>query len=74
MTTHFRAYSSAIPVKDDEARLLLRHVAINAIVRDLLRDLWMALDFVAVQAMLGECRWVPLRGVNIVAGQAGHGR
>ena len=73
MITHLRAYFSAIPVKDDEVRLLLRHMAINAVARNRLSYLWMDLDFMAVEAMPGECRWVLLGGVNIVAGQTSHG-
>jgi hypothetical protein len=48
MIPHLRAYFPAIPVKDDEVRLLLRHVAINAVARNWLSYLGMGLDFMAV--------------------------
>jgi hypothetical protein len=55
MISHFGACFPVIPIKDDEVRLLLRHMAINAVVRDLVPHPWMALDSMAAQAMLGEC-------------------
>ena len=73
MSSHFGAYFPAIPAKHDEVRLLFRHMAIDAVVRDLVSHLWMALDFVTVQTMLGEFSQVLLGGVNIVAGQTSHG-
>jgi len=74
MIAHLRAYFSAIPVKDDKVRLLLRHMAINAVARNRLSYLCMGLDFMAVEAMSGEYRWILLGGVNIMAGQTSHGR
>jgi hypothetical protein len=74
MISYLRAYFPAIPVKNDEAGLLLRHMAIDAVVRDLLSYLGVALDFMAVQAMFGECGQILLGRVNIVASQTSHGR
>ena len=74
MTSHLGAYFPAIPVKNDEAGLLLRHMAFNTVVRDLASHLSMAPHFMAVQAMFGECNRILLGRVNIVAGQTSHCR
>jgi hypothetical protein len=71
--SNFGTYFAAIPAKNDEVCLLLWHVAINAITGDWARHLWMALSFMAVQAMFGECSWILLGQMNIVASQASHG-
>jgi hypothetical protein len=73
MISYFRAYFPAIPVKNNEAGPLLRHVAIDAVVGDLLSYLGVAPYFMAVQAMFGKCSQIPLRRVNVVAGQTSHG-
>ena len=73
MITYLGAYFQAIPVKDDEVRLLLRHMAINAVARNRLSYLCMGLDFMAVEAMPGEGHRILLGGVNIMAGQTSHG-
>jgi hypothetical protein len=70
--SNFGAYFPAIPAKNDEAGLLPWHVAINAITGDWPRHLWMALGFMAVQAMFGECSRILLGQMNIVASQASH--
>jgi hypothetical protein len=72
--SHYRAGVPAIPVKDDETRLLLRHMAIDAVVRNWMRHFGMALGLMTAQAMLGECSRILLRHVNIMAGQASHRR
>ena len=74
MIAHLRADLPAIPAKDDQIGLLLRHVTVNAVVRNWLFDLWMALRLVAAQTELGECGWVLLGLMNIVAGQTSHSR
>lgn len=73
MISHFGACFPAIPVEDDEAGLLFRHMAINAVVGNLPVHLWMALNLMTLQTALGECRQIFLGGVNIVAGQTSHG-
>ena len=74
MISHLGAYLPAIPVKNDEARVLIRHMAIDAVVRDRMSYLWMALDFMTAQAMIGKCGQILLGCVNIVASQASQGR
>jgi hypothetical protein len=73
MISYLGAYFAAIPVKNDEVRLLLWHVAINAITGDWARHFRVALAFMAAQAMFGKCDRVLLGQVNVVASQASHG-
>ena len=74
MISHFRAYFPATPAKHNKFRLLLRHMAIDAVVRNRLFHLWMAFDLMTLQTVLGEYSGVLLGRVNIVASQASHGR
>ena len=55
MVSYVGAYFAAIPAKNDEVRLLLWHVAIDAITSDWARHFRMALAFMAAQAMFGKC-------------------
>ena len=74
MILHLGAYSPAIPVENDEVRVLPRHVAINTVARDFISHLRMTLDFMAVQATFGKHSRVLLHRMNIVASQTSHCR
>lgn len=56
MTANLGSRLLTVPVKNYEIRLLLRHMAINAIARDLVIQLWQhgGFRFVATQTTLGE--------------------
>ena len=75
MVPHLRPHLLAREIEDDEVGLLLRHVAIDAIVCDFVirPGKGRGVRFVATQAALGELSRIVLRGMNVVAGEAGHG-
>lgn len=76
MTSHLGPGLFTIPVKNYEICLLLRHMTINAVARDLVIQLWehSGFRFVATQTTLRERCQIMLAGVNVVTSQAGHGR
>jgi hypothetical protein len=72
--SHFWSYLRGLPVEDDQICLLLGHVAINAIVCDGMvcpRE-GRGIRFVAAQAALRKFGHVVLRGMDVVAGEAGY--
>jgi hypothetical protein len=76
MASHLGPGLFTIPIKNYEIRLLLRHMAINAVAGDLVVQLWEhgGFRFVATQTSSRERRQVVLWRVHVVAGQASHSR
>ena len=76
MVPHLRPHLLSGKVEDDQVGFLPGHVAINAVGSDWVirfckgRGVW----FVAAQAPLRELSQIVLRGMNIMACEAGHGR
>src|SRR5579864_2365906 len=64
----------AFPIEDNQIRVLLRHVAIDAVAVGLVMHFRKSIGsrFVAAQTTLGERREIVLSGVNIVTSEAGH--
>jgi hypothetical protein len=76
MTAYLGPGLLTIPIKNYEVRVLPRHVAVNAVARDLVAKLWehSGFRFVTTQTAPREQRQIMLGGVNVVAGQTCHRR
>ena len=66
----------SLPVKNYQIRLLLRHVAINTVTRDLVVQLWehSGVRFVATQTTLREGCGIMLPDVDVMTSQTRHRR
>ena len=76
MISHFWFDTLAGEIENDEVGLLFRHVAIDAVAHQGMIGFQedRGTRLVTTQAALGELGEIMLRFVDIVAGQAGHGR
>jgi len=68
MTPYIGAYFAAMPVEDNEAGLLFRHMAVHTTVGNGLSERGMGFELVATETISRELCRGPLWGVNIVAG------
>ena len=76
MRANLGSFLVALPVKDNEIRVLFWHVAINTVASGLMTRLRESIRsrFVAAQTTLRERLQIVLLGVDVMASEAGHRR